>query len=141
MEHSGPPARSSTNTAPQDGADCAIEVSNLYAAYGAKQVVSGVSFKVFENEHVSLLGPSGCGKSTILRCIAGLETPVSGEIRIAGELVFSGTARINRPPNKRHLAMVFQSYAIWPHMTVFENVAFGLRARGAKGSVVSGRVE
>ena len=76
----------------------------------------------------TLLGPSGCGKTTTLRCIAGLETAEAGEIRIDGKVVFAPASRhLNVPPNRRDIGMVFQSYAIWPHMTVFENVAFPLR--------------
>jgi iron(III) transport system ATP-binding protein len=106
-----------------------IEVRDLTVAYGNKVVVKNVSFSVGRNEHLSLLGPSGCGKSTTLRCIAGLETPIGGEITIDGVPVFSAERRINVPTEKRNLSMVFQSYAIWPHMTVFENVAYGLRTQ------------
>ncbi|HEX7386738.1 MAG TPA: ABC transporter ATP-binding protein [Castellaniella sp.] len=106
-----------------------IEVKDLTAAYGDKVVVHGVSFSVAPGEHLSLLGPSGCGKSTTLRCIAGLETPASGEIVIDSQVVFSSAKGINVPTEKRNLSMVFQSYAIWPHMTVFDNVAYGLRTR------------
>jgi ABC-type Fe3+/spermidine/putrescine transport system ATPase subunit len=113
-----------------------IEVRNLTAAYGSKIVVKGVSFSVASGEHLSLLGPSGCGKSTTLRCIAGLETPVGGEIIIDGVPVFSSEKRINIPTEKRKLSMVFQSYAIWPHMTVFENVAYGLRVQRASESEI-----
>jgi len=113
-----------------------IEVKGLTAAYDAKIVVREVSFSVAAGEHLSLLGPSGCGKSTTLRCIAGLETPVEGEIVIDSEVVFSSQRRINVPTEKRKLSMVFQSYAIWPHMTVFENVAYGLRTQGVRDDEV-----
>jgi ABC-type Fe3+/spermidine/putrescine transport system ATPase subunit len=117
-----------------------IEVRNLTAAFDGKVVVKDVSFAVASGEHLSLLGPSGCGKSTTLRCIAGLETPVGGEIVIDGIPVFSSEKRINVPTEKRKLSMVFQSYAIWPHMTVFENVAYGLRVQHVKESEVQQRV-
>ena len=78
---------------------------------------------------MTLLGPSGCGKTTTLRAIAGLEDPTGGTIRLGGETVFSSAQRRNVPSEKRGLSMVFQSYAIWPHMTVFENVAYGLNVR------------
>jgi len=107
-----------------------IEVRNLYAAYGETVVVRNLSLSVGAGEHLSLLGPSGCGKSTLLRCIAGLEEPISGEIIIDSKTVFSSERKLNIPPQKRSLAMVFQSYAIWPHMTVCENVAYGLRVKG-----------
>jgi iron(III) transport system ATP-binding protein len=77
----------------------------------------------------TLLGPSGCGKSTLLRCVAGLETPTSGEIGIGNKSVFSSATGLNVSPAKRHIGMVFQSYAIWPHMTVFKNVSFPLEVQ------------
>ncbi len=117
-----------------------IEVRDLVAAYGSKVAVDRVSFSVAAGEHLSLLGPSGCGKSTLLRCIAGLEVPISGEILIGGKPVFSAARRINLPPEARQLAMVFQSYAIWPHLTVFENVAYGLRIRRIRGDALRNRV-
>ena len=117
-----------------------IDVRGLTAAYDGKIVVKHISFSVASGEHLSLLGPSGCGKSTTLRCIAGLETPVEGEITIDGEPVFSYKKKINVPTERRKLSMVFQSYAIWPHMTVFENVAYGLRVQRASEAEVKGRV-
>jgi ABC-type Fe3+/spermidine/putrescine transport system ATPase subunit len=117
-----------------------IEVRNLTAAFDGKVVVKDISFSVASGEHLSLLGPSGCGKSTTLRCIAGLETPIGGEIVIDGIPVFSSVKRVNVPTEKRKLSMVFQSYAIWPHMTVFENVAYGLRVQHVKESEVQHRV-
>jgi iron(III) transport system ATP-binding protein len=117
-----------------------IEVRNLTAAFGGKVVVKDVSFSVAHGEHLSLLGPSGCGKSTTLRCIAGLETPVGGEIIIDGVPVFSSTKGTNVSTEKRKLSMVFQSYAIWPHMTVFENVAYGLRVQHVKDNELQQRV-
>jgi iron(III) transport system ATP-binding protein len=90
--------------------------------------VDDVSFTVENGTFFTLLGPSGCGKSTTLRCIAGLEEPESGEIYVGDEAVFSSRAHVSVPPHKRDIGMVFQSYAIWPHMTVFENVALPLKA-------------
>ncbi|MFQ5855963.1 MAG: ABC transporter ATP-binding protein [Anaerolineae bacterium] len=90
------------------------------------RAVDGVSFEVSEGKFFTLLGPSGCGKTTTLRLIAGLERPAAGEIRINGTVVSSAEQRIFVPPNERDIGMVFQSYAIWPHMTVFDNVAFPL---------------
>ncbi|MBU8829675.1 ABC transporter ATP-binding protein [Mycolicibacterium goodii] len=98
--------------------------------------VNNVSFEVKPGELFTLLGPSGCGKSTTLRSIAGLEQPDSGVVTVGGTRLFAAGAdvdkRVNVPANKRGLGMVFQSYAIWPHMTVFENVAFPLRVRSRK---------
>jgi iron(III) transport system ATP-binding protein len=117
-----------------------IEVRNLVAGYGGKIAVKGLSLQVAPGSHLSLLGPSGCGKSTVLRNIAGLETPLQGEIIIDGQTVFSASRRINLPPEKRRLSMVFQSYAIWPHMTVMENVAYGLRMQKLRGTDLRQRV-
>jgi iron(III) transport system ATP-binding protein len=93
---------------------------------GRRTGVDGVSFEVTAGELFTLLGPSGCGKTTTLRSIAGLEQPDSGRIRLGDDVLFDGAARIDRPANRRGLAMVFQSYAIWPHMSVWRNAAFPL---------------
>jgi iron(III) transport system ATP-binding protein len=104
--------------------------------------VRNVTFDVGRGEIYTLLGPSGCGKTTIVRCLAGLETPDGGEIRVGERLVFSKLESINLPPMHRNVGMVFQSYALWPHMTVFENVAFPMRYGPKKisRSVVKSRV-
>ncbi len=94
---------------------------------GRVRAVDDVSFTVEEGELFTLLGPSGCGKTTTLRSIAGLETPDGGEIRIRDRVLFSSKQRIRVPANERGLGMVFQSYAIWPHMNVYKNVAFPLQ--------------
>jgi iron(III) transport system ATP-binding protein len=107
-----------------------LSIERLVVAYGVATAVDGVSFTVSAGEHVTLLGPSGCGKTTTLRAIAGLEQPRSGRIVVDGEAVYDGAAGIDAPPEKRGLSMVFQSYAIWPHMTVFDNVSFPFRVRG-----------
>jgi len=107
-----------------------IQVSDLVIRYGAVPAVKEISFNAEAGEHLTLLGPSGCGKTTTLRAMAGLEQPSSGEIVLAGKHLFSSHRRINVPTERRGVSMVFQSYAIWPHMSVFENVAYGLRVRG-----------
>jgi len=108
-----------------------IKVSNLAKKFQTEHetvdAVRGVSFEVAEGSFYTLLGPSGCGKTTILRSIAGLEQPDGGEIRLGDQIVFSSAQRLNLPPEKRGIGMVFQSYAIWPHMSVFDNVAFPLQ--------------
>jgi iron(III) transport system ATP-binding protein len=109
-----------------------IEVKGLIKTFtdgtGAQvQAVNDVSFAVEEGRFYTLLGPSGCGKTTTLRCIAGLEKPDTGEINVAGTTVFSSVRGAFVPPYRRSIGMVFQSYAIWPHLTVLENVAFPLR--------------
>jgi iron(III) transport system ATP-binding protein len=107
----------------------AVEVSNLRHDYRARAgdapAVDGVSLEIEKGELFALLGPSGCGKTTTLRCIAGLMRPTSGEIRLNGKAVVSNKGFVSA--HKRAIGMVFQDYAIWPHMTVFENVAFPLR--------------
>jgi ABC-type Fe3+/spermidine/putrescine transport system ATPase subunit len=106
-----------------------IEVEGLVVRYGDATAVDGVGFSVRHGELVTLLGPSGCGKTTTLRAIAGLEKPSGGSITLDGLTMYSAEARRNVPTEKRGVSMVFQSYAIWPHMSVFENVAYGLRVR------------
>jgi iron(III) transport system ATP-binding protein len=108
--------------------------------YGAVVAVKGVNFSVPRGEHLTLLGPSGCGKTTTLRAIAGLEQPRAGEIRIGGQVMYSSAAHLNVPAEKRGVSMVFQSYAIWPHMTVFDNVAYGLRVRRASKKDIADKV-
>ncbi len=105
--------------------------------------VNGVSFAVDEGQFYTLLGPSGCGKTTTLRCVAGLEQPDAGTVTIAGRVVVADSPRVFVPPHKRGIGMVFQSYAIWPHMTVFENVAFPLRVTksGLGRAALRARVE
>ena len=117
-----------------------IEVENLVIPYGPYAVVGPVSFSVQPGQQLTLLGPSGCGKTTTLRAIAGLERPNSGAIRIGGRAMYDGAQGINLPAERRGLSMVFQSYAIWPHMTVFENVAYGLRVRRAGAAEVREKV-
>ncbi|HXQ53355.1 MAG TPA: ABC transporter ATP-binding protein [Stellaceae bacterium] len=121
-----------------------ITIRNLAMTYrtahGEHQAVRGVSLEVKQGEFYTLLGPSGCGKTTILRCVAGLEHPDAGEILIGGEVVFSAERGIWVPPHNRNIGMVFQSYAIWPHLSVFENVAFPLRIRRRPRAEVQSRV-
>src|SRR5712672_14737 len=104
-----------------------IEVRDLVVRYGEAAAVDGVSFTVGRGEHVTLLGPSGCGKTTTLRAIAGLETPDTGRILIGGIEMFNSATSTNVALYNRDIGMVFQSYAIWPHMSVFENAAYPLR--------------
>ena len=99
---------------------------------GDKPALDGVTLAIEDGAFFTLLGPSGCGKTTLLRCIAGLEIPDSGEIRLDDRVLFSSAKGINVPPNRRDLGMVFQSYAIWPHMNVSENVAYPLTVRGRR---------
>lgn len=108
-----------------------IKIENLHMYYetdrGRVHAVRGISLVVEQGQFYTLLGPSGCGKTTTLRSVAGLETPDQGEIYVGDDLVFSSSKGIAMPPYRRDIGMVFQSYAIWPHLNVFENVAFPLR--------------
>lgn len=108
----------------------AVKVESLTKSFvtdqGQVRAVQGISFEIEQGAFFTLLGPSGCGKTTTLRCVAGLERPEAGEITIDDTVVVSTYKRIFVPPHERDIGMVFQSYAIWPHMTVFENVAFPL---------------
>jgi len=111
-----------------------LSVKALFTEYASEhgtvvKAAQNVSFEVPEGKLFTLLGPSGCGKTTTLRSIAGLERPTSGEIEVAGRAVYSSSRGIFVAPNKRNFGMVFQSYAIWPHMNVFQNVAFPLEVR------------
>jgi len=118
-----------------------IEVENLEIQYGAVRAVGPVSFTVKPGHQLTLLGPSGCGKTTTLRAIAGLERPSAGAIRIRGQTMYDGARGINVPAERRGLSMVFQSYAIWPHMTVFENVAYGLNVRRKSAAETKEKVQ
>lgn len=116
-------------------------VSKRYVSEGKTiTALDNVSLSIPANQIFTLLGPSGCGKTTLLRCIVGLETPDSGEIAIGGETVWSRDRRIAVPPENRGLGMVFQTYAIWPHMDVFNNVAYPLQARGTPKAEIRERV-
>lgn len=115
--------------------DHAIQVNGIQKIYGTVKAVDDVSFDVKQGEFTSLLGPSGCGKTTTLRMIAGFIDPSGGSIRINGREV------THLPPEKRDVGFVFQNYALWPHMTVAENVAFGLKLRGKKRAFIRNKIE
>jgi ABC-type Fe3+/spermidine/putrescine transport system ATPase subunit len=114
-----------------DAAKIAVRLAGLWKTYpgGAAPAVKDLSLDVLDGEILTLLGPSGCGKTTTLRMVAGLETPDAGDIFFGDQAVVMTSRQLSLPPNKRNVGMVFQSYAIWPHMTVAENVAFPLKAR------------
>jgi len=105
------------------------------------KALDNVNLTIPANQIFTLLGPSGCGKTTLLRCIVGLETPDCGEIAIGDEVVWSKERNIAVPPEKRGLGMVFQTYAIWPHMNVFDNVAYPLQVRNAPREMIRRQVE
>jgi multiple sugar transport system ATP-binding protein len=129
-------ARLSSQNGPSGGAPVAsVAICDVRKAFGATEVIHGVDVLIGDGEFVVLVGPSGCGKSTLLRMIAGLENITSGEIRI-GERV------VNRvPPKERDIAMVFQNYALYPHMTVAANMGFSLMLRGAQKGEIAQRVK
>jgi iron(III) transport system ATP-binding protein len=118
-----------------------VRIRTLRKRFGNLAAVDGVSLDVAEGHTLALLGPSGCGKTTILRCIAGLETPDEGAIEIAGAAMFDRASGINLMPEQRQLGIVFQSYAVWPHMTVAENVGFPLKVRGVAKAEQRERVD
>ena len=117
-----------------------LQLTGVSKRFGPVAAVSGVSLEIRRGELFTLLGPSGCGKTTVLRLVAGLERPDAGEITLRGRVVASAERRLFVGPHKRNLGMVFQSYAIWPHMTVFENVAYPLALRGARDAIVREKV-
>src|SRR5205823_3606260 len=100
-----------------------------------------VTLTVPEGKLVTLLGPSGCGKTTLLNCVAGLERPDGGVIRLGDLVVDDAGRRVHLPPERRELGMVFQSYALWPHMTVWDNLAFGLKLRKVTGAEARRRID
>jgi iron(III) transport system ATP-binding protein len=117
-----------------------IHVDSLVKQFGDQRALDDVSFHVGEGELFTLLGPSGCGKSTTLMSIAGFQSPEQGSIAVGGDVMFDAARRISLPAERRNLGIVFQSYAVWPHMTVFENLAFPLKVRRLKRSTVRPRV-
>jgi len=106
-----------------------LTVNDLHVTLGNNHILKGASLELNRGKIVALLGPSGSGKTTLLRAVAGLEYPSSGTITIADQVVYDGARKVEIPVEKRALGFVFQSYALWPHRTVFENVAYGLKLR------------
>jgi iron(III) transport system ATP-binding protein len=116
-----------------------LELAGLTKRYGGTPVVKDISLAIEKGQLVCLLGPSGCGKTTTLRLIAGFLEPDAGEIRVGGRCISSPAA--TDAPERRNMSMIFQSYALWPHMTVFENVVYGLRLRGIARSELQRRAD
>ena len=117
-----------------------LRLDGVSKHFGAGPAVDGASLEIARGEVFTLLGPSGCGKTTTLRLVAGLEQPDAGEITLRDRVVASAARRVFVAPHKRNLGMVFQSYAIWPHMTVAANVAYPLELRGVKRAAIRARV-
>lgn len=118
-----------------------LSVDNLHLTYGDNPVLKGVSMELKRGEVVSLLGPSGSGKTTLLRAVAGLEKPSQGCIVIGENRVYDGKTSREIPAEERNLGLVFQSYALWPHKTVFENIAYPLKLRKTSAADITQRVQ
>ncbi|HTI45082.1 MAG TPA: ABC transporter ATP-binding protein [Casimicrobiaceae bacterium] len=118
-----------------------LTVENLHLRYGDNPILKGVSLVLDRGQVVSLLGPSGSGKTTLLRAVAGLEAPHQGTIRIGDKIVFDSAAGTDIPAEGRNLGLVFQSYALWPHKTVLQNVGYALRLRRVPGAEIATRVK
>src|SRR5882724_3642561 len=118
-----------------------VRIENLSKCFAGVPAIAELSLHVVASEMLVLVGPSGCGKTTCLRCLAGLERPTSGRILIGDRVVTAIEDGIFVAPENRQIGMVFQSYAVWPHMTVFDNVAYPLRAMGTQRSAIKPRVE
>ena len=112
-----------------------VDLRNVRKSYGTLEVIHGIDMQVADGEFIVIVGPSGCGKSTLLRMVAGLEAITSGEIAIGGRIVN------DLEPKDRDIAMVFQNYALYPHMSVFNNMAYGLRIRGLSKTDIGERVQ
>jgi iron(III) transport system ATP-binding protein len=117
-----------------------IEFQNVSKSYGEVSVLSSFNLQIQKGQFVTLLGPSGCGKTTTLRMLAGLERNTGGKIRLEQQILSSPEENTFVPPEKRQFGMVFQSYAVWPHMNVFENVAFPLQIKGLKKEEIRDQV-
>jgi len=117
-----------------------VRIEKLIKRFGSVNAIDGVDIHIPDGKIVTLLGPSGCGKTTTLRCLAGFENADEGKIWIGDRLIFDSREKINISPQKRGMGMVFQSYAVWPHMSVFENIAFPLRIRKAPRDEINERV-
>ena len=118
-----------------------ITFKNIIKRFGDVIAVNNLNLVINEHEFITLLGPSGCGKTTTLRCFAGLEEPAEGEIYIDDRCIFSSKKLINVPSGERELGLVFQNYALWPHMKVGENISFGLKKKNLSDSEKKERIK
>ena len=116
-----------------------VSFSNVTAKYGKNTIFSDFSLEVKSGEIMCLVGPSGCGKTTLVRCLLGLTKPETGRIAIGDRVLFDSEKRINVPVEKRNIGIVFQDYAVWPHMTVLENVSYPLKKRKVNKELIKDR--
>ena len=117
-----------------------IVLTNIDKFYGKNHVLKNLNLTIEDGDFMTLLGPSGCGKTTTLRVVSGLEKPQNGFIHMDDKEIVNAAEAYFAPPSKRNLNLVFQSYALWPHMTVFDNVAFGLKIRKEPSDVIAKKV-
>ena len=117
-----------------------IELKHVDKYYGKNHILKDVNLTIEDGDFMTLLGPSGCGKTTTLRVVSGLEKPQNGIILMDGKEIVNAAEAYYAPPSQRNLNLVFQSYALWPHMTVFDNVAFGLRIRKENSETIAKKV-
>jgi iron(III) transport system ATP-binding protein len=117
-----------------------IEIKDLSKRLGRSQVLEGVSFNLEKGEVFAILGPSGSGKTTLLRCIGGIEKPDRGSIVMNGSILFDSEKDVNTPPEKREMGYVPQTWALWPHMRIRDNIAFALKLRKIPKSEIEARV-
>jgi len=118
-----------------------VEFKNVEKSFDDVRVINNFNLKIIDGEFISFLGPSGCGKTTCLRMVSGLEVNTGGQIYIGKDLVSDPVSKKNKPPEKRKVGMVFQSYAVWPHMNVFDNIAYPLKVAKLKKDEISEKVE
>ena len=118
-----------------------IKFDNISFAYGEKQILKNFSLEVEDSQIMCLVGPSGCGKTTLIRCLLGFNKPTTGEIWVGDRCMFSQPKRINVPPERRGIGVVFQDYAVWPHMTVLENVSYPMKKKKMSKDEIKTRAE
>lgn len=118
-----------------------VRLENISFAYGDNQILKDFSLSLEKNEIMCLVGPSGCGKTTLVRCLLGLNKPAEGEVYVGDTCMFSSKKRINVPAERRGIGIVFQDYAVWPHLTVYENIAYPLRKRKVPKPEIDRKVE
>lgn len=117
-----------------------LAINGLWKRYGASDAIKSIDIEVYKGEFLTIVGPSGCGKSTLLKSIAGLETPDTGEIILDNKVIFSAAGKIDIPPEKREVALVFQNYALWPHFNIYKNIAYPLIIKNIPKAIIRAKV-